>query len=268
MQRLNTAYSMYYRYKHSKPGHCFQGRYSAKLVGGDEYIISLIRYIHLNPVKIQRMKNRSLAEKIKYLRSYEWSSYIGYIDSNREEEIIDYYWLSLMGRKTHRGNQKAYQRYVEGMIDKEDEKCKEALEASRYAVGDEKFVEDVEGQVKDLKVDRGAIGRDVFLPKESEIPIEDIEKEIAKAFRVKVRDLHISGKRMGYVKGLAIELICQLTKKTQREVGKYFGYKDESSSGKQRKKIQALLKEDGNLKKKYVNSKKKILAKYRKERKT
>ena len=29
MQRLNTAYSMYYRYKHTKPGHCFQGRYVA-----------------------------------------------------------------------------------------------------------------------------------------------------------------------------------------------------------------------------------------------
>ena len=26
MQRLNTAYSMYFRYKHSRPGHCFQGR--------------------------------------------------------------------------------------------------------------------------------------------------------------------------------------------------------------------------------------------------
>jgi len=33
----------------------------------------------------------------------------------------------------------------------------------------------------------------------------------------------------------------------------YFGYKDESSVRKQRKKIQALLKEDSILKKKYVN---------------
>ena len=35
MHRLNTAYSMYFRYKKSSPGHCLQGRYSAKLVGGE-----------------------------------------------------------------------------------------------------------------------------------------------------------------------------------------------------------------------------------------
>ena len=33
MQRLNTAYSMYFRYKHDRPGHCLQGRYGAKLLG-------------------------------------------------------------------------------------------------------------------------------------------------------------------------------------------------------------------------------------------
>jgi hypothetical protein len=25
MQRLNTAYGMYFRFKHGRPGHCFQG---------------------------------------------------------------------------------------------------------------------------------------------------------------------------------------------------------------------------------------------------
>ena len=64
MQRLNTAYGAYYRYKHSKPGHCFQGRYGAKLVGGDDYIVRLTRYIHLNPVKIKKMKSLSLSEKV------------------------------------------------------------------------------------------------------------------------------------------------------------------------------------------------------------
>jgi len=48
MQRLNMAYGMYFRYKHSKPGHCFQGRYGAKPAGGDDCILRLTRYIHLN----------------------------------------------------------------------------------------------------------------------------------------------------------------------------------------------------------------------------
>lgn len=36
MQRLNTAYGMYFRYKHRRRGHLLQGRYVAKLVEGDE----------------------------------------------------------------------------------------------------------------------------------------------------------------------------------------------------------------------------------------
>ena len=36
MQRLNTAYGMHFRFKHSQTGHCFQGRYGARLVSGDE----------------------------------------------------------------------------------------------------------------------------------------------------------------------------------------------------------------------------------------
>src|SRR3974377_1733430 len=32
MQRLNTSYALYARYKHRRPGHQFQGRFKAKLV--------------------------------------------------------------------------------------------------------------------------------------------------------------------------------------------------------------------------------------------
>ena len=47
MQRLNTSYALYYRYKHGKPGHVFQGRYQALLVTDDSYVLTLSRYIHL-----------------------------------------------------------------------------------------------------------------------------------------------------------------------------------------------------------------------------
>ena len=51
MQRLCTAYAMYARYKHRRPGHQFQGRFKAKLVEDDVYLRVLRRYMHLNPVK-------------------------------------------------------------------------------------------------------------------------------------------------------------------------------------------------------------------------
>jgi REP element-mobilizing transposase RayT len=63
MQRLNTAYGMYFRHKKQRPGHCFQGRYGARAVEGDEYLVRLTRYIHLNPVKVKRCGQMTLDEK-------------------------------------------------------------------------------------------------------------------------------------------------------------------------------------------------------------
>ena len=44
MQRLLTAYALYARYKHRRPGHVFQGRFKAKLVEDDVYLRAVTRY--------------------------------------------------------------------------------------------------------------------------------------------------------------------------------------------------------------------------------
>ena len=51
MQRLNTSYALYARYKHQKPGHQFEARFKAKLVQEEGYLLAVTRYIHLNPIK-------------------------------------------------------------------------------------------------------------------------------------------------------------------------------------------------------------------------
>ena len=38
-------------------GHLFDGRYKAKLVEGDSYLLSLSRYVHLNPVRVGDLKD-------------------------------------------------------------------------------------------------------------------------------------------------------------------------------------------------------------------
>ena len=39
MQSLLTGYTVYYNLRHKNCGHLFQGRYGAKLVAGDEYLL-------------------------------------------------------------------------------------------------------------------------------------------------------------------------------------------------------------------------------------
>jgi hypothetical protein len=80
------------RVKHGRPGHCFQGRYGAKLVAGDRYILGLTRYIHLNPVKVKGMEPTSSDDKRDVLRGRLYSSYRRYAGLADPEPRVDYRW--------------------------------------------------------------------------------------------------------------------------------------------------------------------------------
>ncbi len=51
MLALHFYYSQKFNVRHDRVGHLFQGRYKAFLVEHERYLATLVRYIHLNPVK-------------------------------------------------------------------------------------------------------------------------------------------------------------------------------------------------------------------------
>jgi REP element-mobilizing transposase RayT len=51
MQGLQQSYTQWFNRVHGKVGHVFQGRYRAIVCDSDMYLLTLIRYIHLNPVR-------------------------------------------------------------------------------------------------------------------------------------------------------------------------------------------------------------------------
>jgi REP element-mobilizing transposase RayT len=70
MQLVNLTYTQYFNKKYGKVGHLFQGRYKSFLCDRDEYLLSLVRYIHLNPVR---------AKLAKRPEEYRWSSHKDYL---------------------------------------------------------------------------------------------------------------------------------------------------------------------------------------------
>jgi len=247
MQRLNTAYSMYFRLKHGRPGHCLQGRYKARLVHGDEYVVRLTRYIHLNPVKTDAMKRKSLPERRGVLRRWRWSSYLGYVDGAHAEEVIDYRWLRLLGRKTLRGNRHAYEAYAAAMVATDDEWMQEAMSRSRYAMGDEKFVEDVESELREMRLNRSCYG-DVDLPEGPSLGFGQIERVVAADFSIEPGVLHSHGREAGDAKAVAIELCCAFSGQSQRAIASHFGYKTDAGVSRQRRVLRERLKSDRELK--------------------
>ena len=51
MQGLQQSYTQWFNRRHEKVGHVFQGRYRAIVCDSDEYLVTLVRYIHLNPIR-------------------------------------------------------------------------------------------------------------------------------------------------------------------------------------------------------------------------
>lgn len=93
MQKLATAYTMYFNTKYVRSGSLFQGRYKAQRVSTDTYLKYLVSYIHLNPVKLCEpkwketgIKNKAYAKK--YLQKYVYSSYLDYLGYDRIEQVI------------------------------------------------------------------------------------------------------------------------------------------------------------------------------------
>jgi putative transposase len=66
MRQLNGIYTQYFNRTHRRAGHVFQGRYKAILVEKDSYLLELIRYVALNPVRAGMVRNAG---------DWPWSSY-------------------------------------------------------------------------------------------------------------------------------------------------------------------------------------------------
>lgn len=87
MQKLGTAYAMYFNEKYKRVGSLFQGRYKAILVDKEPYFIHLPFYIHTNPAELHRVSNTK--EQMQFLRHYRWSSYLDYIGIKNFPSLIN-----------------------------------------------------------------------------------------------------------------------------------------------------------------------------------
>jgi len=80
MKRINISYALYFNKKYSRIGHLFQDRFKSECVDNIQYLLSVIRYIHNNPVKA------GITDKPM---DYPWSSYSAYIDAFNNDLLVD-----------------------------------------------------------------------------------------------------------------------------------------------------------------------------------
>jgi REP element-mobilizing transposase RayT len=69
MRRLLTGYAQAFNRRHHRVGYLFQGRYKSLVCEEEEYLLTLVRYIHLNPIA------GGVLRSMKELESYPYTGH-------------------------------------------------------------------------------------------------------------------------------------------------------------------------------------------------
>lgn len=102
MQNLSFRYTRWINRRENRTGHLFQGRYKAVLVDGDSYLLELVRYIHLNPVRAGMVANPE---------EYPWSSHHAYLGRETLPWLATDWLLASFGEQVDRARA-AYATFV------------------------------------------------------------------------------------------------------------------------------------------------------------
>jgi hypothetical protein len=66
MRRLLTGHALRYNRRHRRFGHLFQNRYKSILCQEDTYLLELVRYIHLNPLRAKLVRDMTAPDKYSF----------------------------------------------------------------------------------------------------------------------------------------------------------------------------------------------------------
>lgn len=147
MQGIQQVFTQHYNRKNRTTGHVFEQRYKSYLCDRDVYLLSLIRYIHQNPVR----------SKLTGDINYQWSSHQEYLGNPGLTDIN--FPLSLFA---HHKN-KAIKRYLAFMDEMETQEVKsmikeEEIEVAknieeRHKIAKEALIKIIE-EVTEIKMDK------------------------------------------------------------------------------------------------------------------
>lgn len=174
LQGINQSYTIYFNRKYNTSGHLFQGRYKAILCDKDKYLLALVKYIHLNPVRARIAKNSD---------EYRWSSHNSYARNPGKKDIIDEDQVLRMFSEDKSKARRLYTAFIsEGISVKKEDVY---LTIDQRILGDENFADKVMGKCDaDIEPKR----------KEKEYALSQIAMGIEKTYGITLKQMREKGK--------------------------------------------------------------------------
>jgi len=134
MQRIAMRYSRYRHKALRTTGHLFERRHKAKLVDVDEYFLTLLRYIHLNPVKAHMVTDPA---------DYPWSSHRAFLGVDCIPWLTTDFGLSLFSKDLAQARL-AYQQFILTPSNQADEDLEQESHPDDCRIlGTDQFIENI-----------------------------------------------------------------------------------------------------------------------------
>lgn len=246
MQSVLTGYGVYYNRRHRTHGHVTQGRYGARLVEGDAYLLKLSRYVHLNSVKIAPMTSRPIAERLATLERYEWSSFPAYAGLAPRNRFVAYEPVLELLEGPKRGREERYRQFVETGVATDDEEFQAAMRRSVHGIGSDDFREEVEDRYRALMEGRG-VSEDVsFRRVRGDVPAQTILQVVGAVAGVAVKEI-TTRQRDSRWRAVAARMLCRYGGLTQRAAASLLGVRTGVAVSCQLRRLAELLETDKRL---------------------
>ena len=136
-QSVGRKYVQYFNFTYRRSGTLWEGRYRATIVDSEQYLLKLMRYIELNPVR---------ANMAGHPAAYPWSSYA----YNAEGKSgLNYDWLVPHDEYLQLGinsaeTQEAYRQLFNAELDSNDLSLIREYTHKGWALGGSRFIDEIE----------------------------------------------------------------------------------------------------------------------------
>lgn len=187
MRRLLTGHATTFNLRHNRAGHLFQNRYKSIVCEEEPYLLQLVRYIHLNPLRAGAVGS------LDDLDSYTWSGHAVLMGRRELQGQATDEILSRFGRGI-KETRSRYRSFVEDGISqgRRDEFAGGGMRRSRVLA---------EAGEAEEAFDARVLGSGAFVEqlRESEalerpaamMPLDELTRKVAEAFGVEVEALRL-----------------------------------------------------------------------------
>ena len=150
MQYIGRRYVPYINHTYGTSGSIWEGRYKASLIHDEEYLLTCMRYIELNPVR---------AGMVKSPGSYRWTSYKSNAQGEHNRILTVHNLYKRLGR-TDAARREAYKALFKAHVDPVELNAIRASWQTGTPLGNDYFKQKIEAKLK-CKVGQARRGRPV-----------------------------------------------------------------------------------------------------------